>query len=109
MPTEEPVKLIKCASYGSTCAGSLCPDVTDCDEHHRFCFATWTNDTEGVKFVYKGCWTGSQCISEKCEQAPTAAKDKNVFFCCCIEDMCNVEVEFKGILPPTTTPTSTGE
>ena len=103
------ISTVECEEYDAKdppCEGADCLRRKTCEGSPKaYCFASWRNDTDGFKFIMKGCWSSDEnCVnSSECIQSPSI---KNLNFCCCQEPMCNTvvkSVHYTTTLPPKTT------
>ncbi|XP_069692532.1 activin receptor type-2A [Periplaneta americana] len=73
-------------------------DSERCKKASNFCYALWKQDANGssVAFLGQGCWEVSG--KQDCHQSECVANKKppkalnNTKFCCCNEDLCNMNV-----------------
>lgn len=110
-----PLGNTRCHLYSSQeCAedGTKCGNTTEeCDSKEvevPSCYVLWKNETSNggeVEVIMRGCWQNlvdcqnpDQCVS-------SSPADENLFFCCCVGSMCNINFSFL----PTPEPPSTLE
>ncbi|KAL5010258.1 hypothetical protein ScPMuIL_012563 [Solemya velum] len=98
---EEEGKAIVCDVFN---AESGSESGAECSGRPRMhCFASWMNISGKITPMSKGCWTdNTACYGHK-ECIGIEAK-QGVWFCCCDESMCNVNLTYGTTSPSTPAP-----
>ena len=100
---------IQCEKYDHKCDPSRqhCPTVENCtglSESPQQCYASWMNNSDGIKFVFKGCWVGDNCVGQK--ECVLKSDRASIKFCCCEGTFCNRHVNYSVSHVTTTTPST---
>ncbi|XP_030828527.1 activin receptor type-2A [Strongylocentrotus purpuratus] len=94
--------------------GTKCGNTTEeCDNKEAeipSCYVLWKNETSsggGVDVMMRGCWQNQgDCLDmDYCMSSSPA--DQNLFFCCCVGNLCNMNFSFLPTPEPTPTVTQT--
>lgn len=83
---------LKLSCYASSCQyGNDCnTTVVDCKPDQgkvSHCYASWRNDSEGVKIIHRGCWIHQAACSRK--ECIASSINLGLIFCCCQGNLCN--------------------
>ena len=95
---------LTCHCYGDpdcSSTGSHNPSNNTCIEN-QYCYALWTNDSNGVVVKKRGCWANTEnCKISTCVHhgKPQIQKMKQktaaFFFCCCNTNFCNEKLSLE--------------
>jgi len=84
-----------------------CNSRIDCssDAKTHSCFVVWKMSPNGtINVMLKGCFTSADCNNTRCVDTNEQPKN-DIFFCCCVGDMCNRDYTWEPKAPsPTTVP-----
>ncbi|KAL3854908.1 hypothetical protein ACJMK2_014143 [Sinanodonta woodiana] len=64
------------------------------DYYNRNCFTAWMKDGNGLlSIALQGCWTAfnDTCLVDNCQLESSHFTVKNLTFCCCHGNMCNLD------------------
>ena len=97
-----------CRMCNST-KGAACNSVNaTCNVNQKYCYAFWTNDSNGVVVSHAGCWEQSnQCDTSSCAGRRVDKKNSPAFFCCCNASLCNLELSVGNTKSPVVIKTPT--
>ncbi|XP_071491101.1 activin receptor type-2A-like [Diadema antillarum] len=95
----------ECEMEGTKC-GNTTEECNSSEVDVPSCYVLWKNETSiggGVEVMMRGCWQNhDDCLDTNYCMSSRPA-DQNLYFCCCIGNLCNMDFSFFPTPEPQTT------